>query len=359
MGTTGYISPVAVHPGETIKETLEVLGFSQTDLSVGTGLSERTISEILNGKNPVTAETALKFERVLGISRIGLANMQVAYDADLLRLKEEARLQKEAKYLEKYSCYLELVKLGFVKKTRDKIEKVEELLRFFSVDSLFSVREVLPVAFRKSNAEKVNRESLAAWLKIGKIEGQKIETEDFDGKKLKEKLPKMRALTKKDPKEYSQKLVEMCAECGIALVYTHYLKNTYVNGATRWLTPQKALIQLSLRYSYADIFWFTFFHEIGHLLRSSKKQMFVSFKDEKDISQIEKEADKFAQKILIPSGADYEKFKESLTPENLVKNLLSFSKTINVDPGIVAGRLGKETGEWRSVALFRKQLCFK
>jgi HTH-type transcriptional regulator/antitoxin HigA len=101
---------------------------------------------------------------------------------------------------------------------------IQELLRFFSVDSLFSVREVLPVAFRKSNVEKVNHESLAAWLKIGKIEGQKIETEKFDEKKLKKNLPKMRALTKKDPKEYSQKLVKMCAECGIALVYTHYLK---------------------------------------------------------------------------------------------------------------------------------------
>jgi HTH-type transcriptional regulator/antitoxin HigA len=132
-------------------------------------------------------------------------------------------------------------------------------------------------------------------------------------------------------------------------------KNTYVNGATRWLTPQKALIQLSLRYSYADIFWFTFFHEIGHLLRDSKKEMFVDFEGE----QVEQEADKFAQKILIPSRADYKKFKESLTPENLRKNLLSFSKTINIDPGIVAGRLGKETGEWRSVAPFRKQLRFK
>ena len=85
MGTTGYTSPVAVHPGSTIRETLEILGVSQADLSKSTGLSKRTISEILNEKNRITPETALKFERALKISRIGLINMQAEYDADLLR----------------------------------------------------------------------------------------------------------------------------------------------------------------------------------------------------------------------------------------------------------------------------------
>ncbi|MFA6918187.1 MAG: HigA family addiction module antitoxin [Candidatus Gracilibacteria bacterium] len=359
MATTGYTSPIAIHPGETVKETLEVLGVSQSDLSLSTGLAEKTISEILNGKNPVTPETALKFERVLGISKLGLIGMQAQYDADLSRIKEAKRLEEEAQHLDKFSCYPELAKLGYVKKTRNSIEKVEELLRFFAVDSFSAIQQVMPVAFRRSNVEKINNESLAAWLRIGNIEANKIETKEFDLDKLKDKLDEMKDLTIQDAEQYSKKLVELCAECGIALVYTHYLKNTNVNGATRWLTPRKALIQLSLRYKYADCFWFTFFHEIGHLIKHGKKEVFVDFKGSNDNSELEQEADQFAQKTLIPSSASFENFVGSLNPANIKIKIPLFAKENNIDPGIVAGRVGNETGKWNLVAHFRRQLCFK
>ena len=93
----------------------------------------------------------------------------------------------------------------------------------------------------------------------------------FSKKKLIANMEKMRELTKKEPELYSKKLIELCAECGVVLIYTHALKNTHVNGATRWIRPDKALVQLSLLYSYADIFWFTFFHELGHILKHKKK----------------------------------------------------------------------------------------
>jgi len=359
MATTGYTSPIAIHPGETVRETLEVLGVSQSALSLSTGLAEKTISEILNGKNPITPETALKFERVLGISMTGLINMQSQYDADILRIKESKRLEEESKHLSRFSCYLELQKLNYVKKTRNPIEKVEELLKFFAVDSFSAIQQVMPVAFRRSKVEKINNESLAAWLRIGNIEANKIETTEFDSEKLKEKLNEMRSLTIKNAEEFSERLKELCAECGIALVYTPYLKNTNVNGATRWLTPKKALIQLSLRYTYADCFWFTFFHEIGHLIKHGRKDVFVDFSNGHDNSELEKEADQFAQKTLIPSNASFEMFKQSLTPENLKIKILYFSKENNIDTGIVAGRLAKETGKWSLVAHFRKQLCLR
>ncbi|MFA4891253.1 MAG: HigA family addiction module antitoxin [Candidatus Gracilibacteria bacterium] len=359
MGSTGYTSPIAVHPGETVKETLEVLGVSQADLSLSTGLAEKTISEILNGKNPITPETALKFERVLGISKLGLLNMQAQYDADLLRIKESERLEEEAKSLDRFSCYLELEKLGYVKKTRNPIEKVEELFRFFAVDSFSAIQQVMPVAFRRSHVEKNNNESLAAWLRVGNIEANKLETKEFDIEKLRSKLDEMRSLTTETPETFSRRLKELAGECGIALVYTPYLKNTNVNGATRWLTPKRALVQLSLRYKYSDCFWFTFFHEIGHLIKHSKKEVFVDFKSGDDHSELEQEADQFAQKVLIPSNASFETFKKSLNPANLGVKIHSFAKENNIDPGIVAGRVGKETGKWNLVAQYRKRLCFK
>ncbi len=357
METKGYQPPIAIHPGKTIKEVLDMLGMSQSELSIRSDLTEKTISEILNGKNPVTPETALKFQRVLGISEVGLLNMQASYDMDLLRLKDQARLESETKFLSKFACYAELVKFGYLKNSKDKTYKIKELLKFFSVNSLEFLEEAIPVAFRKSNGQKINKESLAAWLEIGRIESSKIETNSFDMKLLQSSLLKMRSLTTKKPEIYSRELVNICAESGITLIYTPHLKNTYVNGATRWINSNKSLVQVNLRYKYADIFWFTFFHEIGHVLKHSKKEIFVDFKDSEDISELEKEADQFARDLLIPPDAGFEDLKYSITSGNFAQKILAFSKKIDISPGIVAGRIGKETGNWKLVAQFREKIC--
>lgn len=58
------------------------------------------------------------------------------------------------------------------------------------------------------------------------------------------------------------------------MIVPHFSKGR-ANGATRWISPSKAVIQLSLRYKWEDIFWFTFFHEAGHVVLHQKKQVFV------------------------------------------------------------------------------------
>ncbi len=92
MDNTGYISPIAIHSGITLKETLETINLSQKDLSLRTGLTEKTISEIINGKNPITLETALSFEKILGVSRDFWISLQQNYDKDKLRLFEQKKL---------------------------------------------------------------------------------------------------------------------------------------------------------------------------------------------------------------------------------------------------------------------------
>ena len=60
------LQPTAVsHPGEVVADYLEFHGWGQRDLARRTGLTPKTISEICNGKAPVTAATALALEKVL------------------------------------------------------------------------------------------------------------------------------------------------------------------------------------------------------------------------------------------------------------------------------------------------------
>lgn len=354
----GYESPYAIHPGESVREALEHAGMTQADLSVRTQISEKTISLILNGQQPVTPETALKLERVLDISYDLLIGMQAQYEADSFRIQEKERLLKETEYLDKYTCYNELAVYGFVAKTKDKLQKVEELLRFFNVNSLTSIEDVFSPAYRRSDNGKISNESLAAWLHIGRIEAQKRSVPDFNRTKLIENLQKMRNLTTHNPKDYSQALVELCAEAGVVLVYTPYLKRTCVNGAARWLTPNRPLIQVSIYNKYADIFWFTLFHELGHILKHSKKESFVDL-DNQELSQMEEEANKFSQEILIPPDRerDFQRFKSELNKINIKQKTILFAKNLGLDPGIVAGRVGRELGAWRYVSPLRKRLA--
>ena len=100
----GYTSPFAIHPGETIKEAIKHTGITQVDLSARTQISEKTISLILGGEQPVTPETAIKLERVLGLSYDLMVSMQSQYEADMFRIEEKKRLGGEIRYLPRFSC---------------------------------------------------------------------------------------------------------------------------------------------------------------------------------------------------------------------------------------------------------------
>jgi hypothetical protein len=97
-----------------------------------------------------------------------------------------------------------------------------------------------------------------------------------------------------DPQEFVPQMTAMCADS------VPELKGCRATGVTQWLTSEKALIQLSLRYKSDDHLWFTFFHEIGHILLHGKKEVFVEW-DGADTEK-EKQADRFASESLIPTA---------------------------------------------------------
>ena len=110
-----------------------------------------------------------------------------------------------------------------------------------------------------------------------------------------------------------------------------------VHGITRWLSSDRAIIQMSLRYRTDDQFWFSFFHEAGHVLLHGKRDFAYDHGGE----SWEIEADQFASNRLIPEDA-YRYFiqiHETYYTETAVKE---FAKSQNIAPGIVVGRLQHE-----------------
>ncbi|MGC9367822.1 MAG: HigA family addiction module antitoxin [bacterium] len=353
----GYKSPFAIHPGETLRDILKSEKMTQKQLSNRTGLHYVTISNILAGKDPITPETAVKLSLVFNISEGFWNNLQKKYDETNARLSLEKEIKNEIDYFKKFTCYGELVKHKFLEDAEKIEEKAKNLLNFLGIASYRLLPDNYRVAYRKTLNKQINKENLIAWLRCGEIKASEIETKNFNKSKLKSSLSEIRKMNLLDEDVYVKKLKQILANCGVSLVFIPYLKNTFVNGVTRWLNPQKALIQLTPRNRYEDILWFTLFHEIYHVLNHGKKVSYISFweKDytDKYYLKLEKEADIFAENKLI-SQKDWLRFKaKTKISESSIKK---FAEEIGVKPGIVAGRLAKETNKWSKYSKLRKKV---
>lgn len=348
--TRTYNPDTAIHPGETLKDEIGFLNLTQVDLAKRTGLSEKHISQIINGQDPISPDTAIKLERAVGIAAEFWNNLQKNYELYCARISTEQKMVKEIEEAKKFTCYSELVSIGCIEKAADWKTKTENLLKYFGVDSLSYIPKTEEIAFRQTPG-KFDERSLAAWLRCGEIKANAMKTEVFDKNKVRQIIPEARKLTL-HPQGFGKKLQDLCASAGIAVVYTPYLKNTKVSGSARWLGG-KAVIQLNTKGSYSDIFWFTFFHELGHILLHGVKEKFVDYTG-KAINEKEKEANDFAASTLIPPR-EYQVFLKNrpLTKHTVKK----FAESISVDLGIVLGRLGHDNiAQWRQISGARGRL---
>ncbi len=341
MSKSNVYNEYVIAPGETILELLESNGMSQLDLAYKTGINKKTINEIIKGKAPITTTTALKFEYVFNIPASFFNNLESSYQEVLERKNDFIKVKEEEKYLENIP-YNEMAKRGWdwIEKTNDPFQKVINLRKFFSVASLsFDTELKKKLAFRKKNNDKFSNEALYCYLRYGEIESNKVTYPKFNILLLNENLSKLRNLANDSFIKQFNKLKEILFSCGISLIFEPELPHTYVNGVSYMINPNKAIIMISDRGKKNDIIWFTFFHEIGHLLKHSRKEVFVDL-DDKEENNIEKEADKFARNILIPDKS-YNEFirNNKIFTEKILKD---FSKSINILPGILVGRLQKD-----------------
>lgn len=331
-----YVPDYLIRPGEVLEEYLEAYSMTQAELAARTGLTKKTINEIIKGKSPITSETALKLERSLGRPAHFWNNLERQFQEDRSRFAEEKRLEDHLDWLKKVPVG-HLTKLGWLPKKSDKILQLTEVLRFFGVatpEQWLTVWNKYQVVYRQTVHFEACAEFVSAWLRKGEIDARQIACEPFDKKRFQEALDVIRGLTMEEPKIFQPRLVDICASAGVAVVFIPELPKTGVYGATRWL-GHKAVIQLSLRYKSNDHLWFTFFHEAGHIIRHGRKEIFIEGNGID--SKKEEEANAFARDRLIPP-ADYRRFIASWDGRSL-SPIEAFAGKIKIAPGIVVGRL--------------------
>ncbi len=335
--TNQYKPDYAVSPGSVLEERLEVQGISHAEFARRCGRSAKLISEIIAGKAPVEPQTALQFEKVLGVDASIWLGIESSFQLHRAREEESAHAKTLGEWLELFPLR-ELVKRGYLRDTRSSAESVSQLLAFFrvaSVEAWTAKHDLAHVSYRHSPSFKSNPAALATWLRLGELEAEKQICADYSANSFRHAMKEVRRLTRMPVSDALDRAEHLCNEAGVALALIKPFPKTALSGAAWWITPRKAIIELSARHKSDDHLWFSFFHEAAHILLHSKRCVFVDGVGGDD-AEFEAQADEWASNMLIPRR-DWQRFVAT-SPRRKV-DILAFAKRQEIAPGIVVGML--------------------
>ncbi|MEX2336210.1 MAG: HigA family addiction module antitoxin [Fulvivirga sp.] len=335
-----YFPQSIPHPGETLAEKLEEMGMGPKEFAIRTGKPEKTITAVLKGDSSITPDMAIQFENVTKIPANFWMNHQKSYDEYIARERQKEAIEAAIEWTRSFPVAA-MANCGWIPKRTTIQEKTVELLAFFGFANHkaweeYYFNQQLKVAFRISLASTSQPYAISAWLRMGEHQAASLKAKSYSEKAFKEALPEIKSVMASHPSDFFQQLQSLCAEAGVKVVHTPCLPKAPLNGSTRWLNDTP-LIQLTGRYKRNDIFWFTFFHEAGHILKHGKKDIFledVEYSD-KDLKK-EREADEFAAEWTLSVEQEEEIIEAAPLDEGMIYD---FAKKFNTHPAIIIGRL--------------------
>lgn len=343
MRAEAEFSPMwAIPPGRTISDLMKSRGIASTHLAHSVHMSEHDFESLLEGKCALTARIAKHLEAELGASAGFWLCREEQYREQLAQLTDGVDPDNnEYQAWLKSLPFKQMQELGWVEPTRDKREKLRRCLAFFDVPNLDAWRRAYSdtkgaAAFRTSDTFAEDEVATAVWLRQGELEAEKIECKKWSPALFEAQLPKIRALTNiPNPSEFLPKLQKLCAEAGVAAVIVKAPKGCRASGATFFVGPDKAVLLLSVRYLSDDQFWFSFFHEAGHLVLHWDADLMILETSDGPMSPQEEEANKFATEQLIPPHLQA---RLSAASKSL-KGIMRLARDAGVSYGIVVGQM--------------------
>lgn len=337
-----WVSP----PGESILDLTEERNWTQAELAQRLGFTEKHVSQLINGKVPLSLDAALRLERVLGSTADFWMTLESNYQRHKARLGIAETHASWVPWLDELPVK-ELMSNASIPKlrmdTKNKPSVVEACLRFFGVASPDEWRNHyggMQMAFRRSRAEQSDVGAISAWLRLGEREAEKLDAPKYDKARFEQALKNIRGLTCEPPEVFEPQLRRLLHEAGVLLVLVPAIPRAHVSGVARWLSASRPMIQLSLYGKTNDKFWFTFFHEAAHILlhANTKEERKSVFLDDPNASHAndpqEHEANQWACEWLIPPehNAQFANLRSRAA-------VIAFAQQIGIHPGIVVGRL--------------------
>lgn len=350
----GLSLELLVHPGETVKEVLDEKEMSQEELAIRTGYSPKHISEVVRGKKDISSEFANRLEYALGIHAGFWMNLQSNYDKEVFKInslnnidEKEFSILKELKEVIKFCEEEKIIECNSKKEIT-----ILNMRKFLNLNNLCSIPSlpIQQVAFRGSKTNKVNIYVLYAWQKMCEYFTNKIKINSiYDIEKLKTKYEDIKQTMFLPANDMVSELKKIFAECGIVFEVVQHFTGAPVQGFIQ-KKKNKVILCMTIRQAFSDIFWFTLFHEIGHLINDDFANQYIDYQFNE--SKEEEEADRFARNTLINEN-DYNIFiKNGNININKIKE---FANSQHVIPGIVIGRIQKDINNYSYMTKYRER----
>lgn len=335
-----YNPDYAVPPGEILQERLDMKKMSQAELARRCDRSTKLISEIISGKAPIEANTALELEKVLGLK----AEIWVKIDREY-RLFNARKEVREANSQNLNWCknfpLKEMASFGLIEDQKNLDTSLIDLFSFFGVASKSAWQTKYAsenIAFRHSETFDSNLYAIRVWLRIGEKIAEDLWLPEYQETEFRKAVHKIRTLTSAPFDDALEQATRLCNDAGVTFSVSKPFESMKLHGAAWWLSPKSPIIQLTARHMTDDQFWFSFFHEAAHILLHAKRNVFLD-DTSSNCDDEETEANRWAENILIPKSA-WTSFSKTL-PKSKVQ-VLKFANEQNIAPGIIVGRLQRE-----------------
>lgn len=330
-----YNDKIAFHPGYYIKELIEESGLTQEDFAKRLGTTPKNISYLVRGEQSLSIDIAMKLSRMLGTTVSYWLNLQKEYDALSAEFKYVEELEKERNVFAHIDYNYFKSNFGLPDLPRKVDEQIKQVREFLKISTLELLKGPdLAVSFRSDTEE----------LSVSNIINANAMVQIAINMALKQAAPKFNKQAFYEATTYALSLTtahedfyplirKSFLKAGVIFVILPNLKNSGINGATKKI-GDNVLLLVNDRRSFSDTFWFTLFHEIGHIMNGD-----YGMTMDKHSSEKEDEADIFAQNSLIPP----DEYKEFVSVGDYSEAAIRrFADKIKRDPGIVFGRLLKE-----------------
>ena len=340
---TGISRDLIIHPGETIADVLQDRGITQTELAIRTGVTPAYISNVIAGKKDISANFALALEYALDVPKSFWLNLQANYDSELLELNEEQtiseaerRIRDELTDVVKY-----LRKCGKMPLRESKDASILSLRKALGISDISKLGDVIPGgAFRMAPSQHANPYVLGAWLRLCQIMGDNRTIEvQYDISRIDNLIFEIKKIMLDTKSNIQEALRNVMKNYGIDFSVVKNFRGAPVQGYLSQKNDGTCQMVLTIRGAYADIFWFSLFHELGHLVNGDigKNSKFIDNGSDEDK---ERKADLFASNKLI-NPKDYSLFIEQ---NNFTIDAIErFAASQNIMPYVVIGRLQKES----------------
>jgi HTH-type transcriptional regulator/antitoxin HigA len=335
-------------PVEAIQFRMEQQALRPKDLISYLGSASR-VSEVLSGKRPLSMEMVRK----LHIGLVIPAEVLVQESKPLAAPESNRASERLSSAISKLrtDVFKEAVKRKWFSGFRGDLKQAKQkAVSLWQEFLCFGTDPGAVFAFNRQSirGKKADNEfALLAWrTRILRSAAKKKLRTKFEATDVTDEYLRSLAALSRVP-EGPRLAIEELEKCGIAIVIEPHLPTTHLDGAAMKLANGTPVIGLTLRFDRLDNFFFCLFHELGHIVKhisTGKAELFLDDLEQRSTEKLEKEADDFALKHLVPEK-EWQQFcaADDFSPENVRR----VAKRLGIHGAILAGRLRKQKNDFQ------------